>query len=346
MKAKTISKTIKEKMEDFIDSIEDEELQNSLKRNIVVTGGCIASMFLKEKVNDYDIYLKSKRCAFRVARHYCEKMNAANAGNTRAVKAVVRVTFEEKERQFNFCGGQEYAKKLSYGKHWPTKILVDEDLVLTEHEISEIQRVEVFVRSAGVATNQTEVEYEYFESRPQEEAEEYVEAAVKVEEIEDKKEKYRVAYMSSNAITLSDKVQIVLRFTGDPEEIHDTYDFVHATNWWTFKDGLVTNTKALEALLARELIYRGSKYPLASIFRSRKFIMRGWNMHVGNYVKMALQLNEIDLFDPEELEEQLTGVDMAYMQEVITAVKKKKAEDENFEFNATYLCELVERLMG
>src|SRR3546814_1364029 len=47
---------------------------------------------------------------------------------------------------------------------------------------------------------------------------------------------YRPVFMSTNAITLSDKIQIVLRFYGEADAIHENYDFVHCTNYWTSKD--------------------------------------------------------------------------------------------------------------
>nr|MCU0343906.1 T9SS type A sorting domain-containing protein [Ignavibacterium sp.] len=39
--------------------------------------------------------------------------------------------------------------------------------------------------------------------------------------------KYRPVFISENAITLSDKVQLVIRFYGTPAEIHDNYDYAH-----------------------------------------------------------------------------------------------------------------------
>ena len=125
--------------------------------------------------------------------------------------------------------------------------------------------------------------------------------------------KYVPACLTTNAITLTNDIQLVLRFYGEPEEIHKYYDFVHATNYWTSKDNrLVLNPKALECILTKELLYNGSKYPLCSIIRTKKFIRRGWTINAGQYVKMALQLNELDLTNPSVLEEQLTGVDSAY----------------------------------
>lgn len=56
---------------------------------------------------------------------------------------------------------------------------------------------------------------------------------------EDKPEEdmnYTPMFFSPNAISLSDKIQIVLRFHGDNVAIHKTFDFIHATNYFTFQD--------------------------------------------------------------------------------------------------------------
>lgn len=133
---------------------------------------------------------------------------------------------------------------------------------------------------------------------------------------------YRPVYCSKNAITLSDKIQIILRFCGRPDEIHKNFDFAHCMGYWTKETGLIISEETLSCILAKELLYRGSLYPLASIFRTRKFIQRGWTITVGQYVKMALQIAELDLLDKEVLSEQLTGVDTALWLGVIDKIKE------------------------
>lgn len=159
----------------------------------------------------------------------------------------------------------------------------------------------------------------------------------------DKKKKYQLIYVTSNAITLSDHVQIVTRFTGNPEEIHKNYDFVHATNYWTFKTGLVTNTKALESLLTKELRYQGSKFPLCSIIRTRKFVQRKWTINAGQYLKMALQLNELDLLNPRVLEEQLIGVDIAYFSILIRMLKAHQNDSADNAIDTYWLIDAIDR---
>src|SRR3546814_11138454 len=101
--------------------------------------------------------------------------------------------------------------------------------------------------------------------------------------------------MSTNAITLSDKIQIVLRFYGEADAIHENYDFVHCTNYWTRKDANLTlRQPALESLLFTELRYVGSKYPVCSVIRLREFISGGGGVNAVKILKMMLQISKPD----------------------------------------------------
>lgn len=161
----------------------------------------------------------------------------------------------------------------------------------------------------------------------------------------DSRPKYRPVYMSSNAITLSNSVQLVLRFYGEAEEIHKNYDFVHCTNYWTSKnDNLVLNPLALEAILAKELKYMGSKYPLCSVIRTRKFIKRGWHINAGQYLKMLMQVSQLDLTNIKVLEDQLTGVDSSYFMVIIDALKAKQESNPNWRIDSSYIAEIVDRV--
>lgn len=350
MKAKTIQQNISAKVNDWALSIKNKQLQSEVIKNSVVTGGCIASMFLQESVNDYDVYFTKQSTVFKLAVYYINEMQA----NTETAPMSIRLTYESHAMRNNALHRQEErvefkgksAKFEDIGESdyhdeefWSNKIIVNPDLDFLDMEPHEIgnflegaKRVEIFISSQGFEEDIDQDADQHHECNDDEDCEVSM--------------KYRPAFLSSNAITLSHKMQLVLRFVGTPEQIHETYDFVHATNYWTDKEGLVTNQEALEALLARELVYRGSKYPLASIFRTRKFIQRGWNLHIGNYIKMAIQLNDFDLTNEKVLEEQLTGVDSLYMRQVINAINIQKKNNPGFEYNSLYVCELCDRIMG
>lgn len=322
MKRKTINKVLREKIEDWISSIKDEKLKELIKRDVIITGGCIASMFLKEKVNDYDVYFKTIETTFKVCEYYSKIMNDR-------ISAEVKPQIIERGHHLN-------KSSFGSGKFKSLENVIDYEPVKNE-DVK--YRVRAFIESKGVVSDDSysaEDEYEGVESEP---------IAPNLEQIEKEeiKESYYPVYISTNAITLSHKIQIVLRFYGNPEIIHDNYDFVHCTNYWTFESGLVTNTPALECLLSKELKYFGSRYPLASILRTKKFINRDWTVNAGQYIKMVFQLNEMDLHNIETLEEQLTGVDIAYMHDLIKTIKAKKEEDPNFEIK-DYFISVVEKI--
>lgn len=310
MKIKTINKVLTDKMNDFLESIEDEPLRRDVKRDMLITGGCIASLLLQEKVNDYDVYFSNVDTAIQVAAYYASRMDAD-----------IDLLLHDTDTSTPYYLDLNGADGEGLEGRGPLRISPAD---ISYKSYPHVTRVGMFISSSGVAE---ETESEDFTD----EVEDYVEP-----------KKYRPIFISENAITLSDKVQLVLRFTGNPAEIHSNYDFVHATNYWTFKTGVVTNKDALEALLARELIYRGSKYPLASIFRTRKFIQRNWRIHIGNYLKMAMQLNELDLKDPHVLRDQLTGVDAAYLSGVIAAAQALPGD----KLETSQLLTIIDRMMG
>jgi len=304
MKSKTIKAIIAKKISEWLGSIDDESARKIAEESTIVTGGCIASMLLGEEVHDFDLYFRTHDAALRLAEYYVKR-------------------FEVKDARGIPC---------------PIKILDKEG------------RIKIVIKSAGIASEDGTLKaYEYFEQPGAREAADYIgdvmdrdeEIDEAIQKQEDEKPRYRPVFMSTNAITLANKIQIILRFYGEPDQLHENYDFAHCTNYWTSWDGeLVLRPKALEALLARELVYIGSKYPVCSIFRLRKFIKRGFTINAGQIVKMCMQISELELSNLDVLEDQLTGVDCAYFIQVLAKLKDKDPE----KINATYLVEIIDRM--
>lgn len=158
---------------------------------------------------------------------------------------------------------------------------------------------------------------------------------------DEEKPEFVPVFVSENAISLSGKVQMVVRFTGEPDEIHKNYDFAHATNYWTSWEKKVTlRQEALECILTKELRYIGSKYPICSIMRLRKFIERGYTINAGQILKILLQVNSLDLNKFEVIREQLAGVDVSYF----FAILEKLAEKDPEKINKAYLVEILDRM--
>lgn len=289
MKGKTIKAVLSKKFKSFADSIDDDSVRKLVERNTIITGGCIASMLLGEKVNDFDLYFRNKETCVAVGEYYVAKFTASTGHPMKLEHDGDRVRIVTDRGHRGETAGD----------------------VATLDDAGEIEDV-----------------YEDLNEKAQETESEGV-------------PQYRPVFMSTNAITLSDRVQIVLRFYGEPDAIHENYDYVHCTNYWTPWDGkLVLREEALESLLAKELRYVGSKYPVCSIIRLRKFIRRGWTINAGQILKAVMQVSELDLTDPKVLEDQLTGVDSAYFMEVMRNLREKDPE----KVNAAYLVEIIDRV--
>lgn len=168
-----------------------------------------------------------------------------------------------------------------------------------------------------------------------------------VEDIKtDDKGLYLPVFLSSNAITLSDKVQVVIRFVGEAATIHENFDFVHCTHYWTFQEGLVLKQDALESFTTKTLKYIGSKYPICSVIRIKKFLKRGWTISAGEMLKMMFQISHLDLNNIDVLEDQLTGVDSAYFSKITDSIREKKEKDPSFVLTFDYLASILDRIFG
>lgn len=280
-----IKRRLHKKITAWIKSIDDENLRKRAKKDTIVTGGSIASMFLGERVNDFDVYFRTIDTAKAMAEYYLKKMEGVVAGEVK-IETLENIKGEEEER------------------------------------------VVIFIPSNGIADQRDTGEDD---------------DVAPVFEVEEKGE-YRPVFLSENAVTLSDSVQLVTRFYGEPDEIHNNYDFIHACNYYDYSsDDLVTKAEALECLLARKLHYVGSLYPIASLFRIRKFMSRGWRINAGDLLKIAWQISEIDLTDPVILREQLTGVDQAYFEYVIEALEGGLSAEK---ITSSYVGEVIDRIFN
>ena len=307
LQAKTIKRVLRRKIDKWLATITDKPTQELAAENTIVTGGAIASMLLGEKVNDFDLYMRTHEAAKRVAAYYVVKFKASSSAK--------------------FANGKQ-------------KIKID---------LCDIDgRIKIVVKSAGVAGEGETNSYQYFEqvNPDSDAAADYVEEiADAAEGAEEKKGKFRPTFLSANAITLSDKIQLVHRFYGDPDEIHENYDFVHATNYWTSWDNhLELRPAALLSLLEKRLVYQGSLYPICSVIRTRKFIKRGWYINAGQFLKMSMQISDLDLEDVDVLEEQLTGVDTAYFMELIDALRANMKETGADTVDRTYIMQVIDRI--
>lgn len=104
-----------QKVDDWINSIGDVgdwDFRNTIRRDVFVAGGCIASMLLGEPVRDYDLYFKTPETARRVAEYYTSS------------HSLVHVVLDEddmgKARVRIQCSGGSHAADVREGPYQPT----------------------------------------------------------------------------------------------------------------------------------------------------------------------------------------------------------------------------------
>jgi hypothetical protein len=314
MKKKTINAVITKKFNEWLETIGDEEVRKLVKKNTVITGGCIASMINNEKVSDFDVYFTDQKTVVAVARYYIAKFLETDPDRPR-IKLYTSDDFKQNSELSLIYARQKAIKEGADGA------TADADL-MDFYEMSSLSkeegRVFIYISSRGIASEKL-VDLDDCEN-PLDEG---------VEDTEDTtKPKYRPVFFSSNAITLSDKIQIVTRFYGDAKQIHSNFDYAHTTNYWNSDEGkVVFSIEAYEACHNKELIYVGSKYPVCSLFRMRKFISRGFTITAGEILKIVMNINEFDLTNVRVLRDQLIGVDSAYFMHLIDSIKNNEKID-------------------
>lgn len=286
MQTKTIRKNIEMKMDQWLETITDVELRKSVRKNILVSGGSIATLFFNEKVNDYDVYLMDRDVLKALVIYY--------------TKSFDNIKVLDGREKLKYLGGQENDINGAYATSIRT---LKEDQIKLFFED----------KNGGMKVNEDKEvgKFEYFP-----------------------------IFFSPNAISLSDDVQIVIRFWGNAVQVHKTFDFIHATNYFTFEEGLVTNKEALESLLTKQLKYQGSLYPLTTIIRVKKFLKRGWNITAGETLKVMFQISELDLKNPDVLEEQICGVDVAYFSALIEALRTVPKE----KYTSSYINAIIDKV--
>lgn len=325
MKAKTINKILTGKFIAWTKSITDEPTRKLVQDNSIITGGSITSMLLNEPVNDFDIYFSNAETAFAVARYYVGKLKENPPAAFKGYKDKIHAEMHPAE------GDKPERVKILFG----AKALRGESIAQS-HNPTEF--------APGQVTDNTEPNASYDENV---EALDEIDARKVTQDADEKKRgKYRVMFITANAITLSDSIQIVLRFFGDAESIHKNFDFVHCLSYWTSHDKkLVLNSDALVCCLTKELKYQGSLFPLSSVIRTRKFLTRGWSINAGQYLKMLFQVSQLDLTNAEVLEEQLVGVDSAYFSHVIAKLRERvDADGKSLPVDEGHLVSIIDKI--
>jgi len=332
MLERTIKQVVRKKVDDWLSTVPDD-LEKVIRDNLIITGGCFTSMMQNETPHDYDCYFRTKEAVLAVANYYVDKWNEKHKGQKNKLG---------KACECMVLDGENPSQQLL--DYYKIKELKKSESRMIANCPSD--RVKIIFPSDGV-TGDPEA------ARASEELGTAPEVIGELDEVsaEDilnqEKERYAPVFMSTNAITLSNSIQLIVRFYGNPDEIHDTFDFRHAQAYWRSDTGeLSIPAEVYECVMNKTLIYTGSKYPVCSMFRLRKFIERGWKVNAGQMLKIAMQISDLDLHNIDVLEDQLVGVDSLYFLALIRRFEEVQKNKEGFELTTDYVVSVIDKIFG
>jgi hypothetical protein len=316
MLEKTMKQILIKKVNNWLETITDEEVKRLIKQDLIITGGCFTSMIENNQPKDFDCYFRTKNTVLKVAEYYVKLWNDNHDSEV-----------------FVFDGENPNEQVLSlYGNNSKWKN-IPEDRVMIVYPSSGVVGDPKDINSEeelGMSPEQTTPELDEIE-------------AEKV--IEEEKKEFFPVFISSNAITLSNGIQLIVRFYGEADKIHDTFDYEHCKAYFDFYNKKIEISKEVyELVVNKTLRYTGSKYPVCSVFRLRKFINRGWKINAGQLLKICLQISQLDLMNIDVLEDQLVGVDSLYFMNLIQQFRKQQEEDSNFDLTTEYVISIVDKI--
>jgi hypothetical protein len=226
MKTKQIKKLLAGLIDNFCETIVDENIKTIIKEKTFISGGCIPSMIIDEFVNDFDFYFLNKENAEKTKQYFID------------------------------------AKKT---------------------------------------------------------------------------DKFHVNLITENSINLSDKIQLVTKFTGTPEEVTNKFDWQHIKSYYKYPDILEIPNETYRLLIEKELIYTRSDYPLSSLMRLKKYIKKGWTVSNTTIIQIALEFHEA-MIKSEKIRQEKKKKEKTFFDEIIDEIGKsieekdiKIIEEENFD---------------
>lgn len=113
MQLKTIAKVCRKKINDWIYQIKksgNSEIAQIISDNTIITGGSIASMLSGAPINDFDIYFRNRKAAFRVAQYYVELYKKQNSKYIAENKLKIEIVEDSIQDKINILVNNELGK--------------------------------------------------------------------------------------------------------------------------------------------------------------------------------------------------------------------------------------------
>lgn len=111
-------------------------------------------------------------------------------------------------------------------------------------------------------------------------------------------------------------VQLIHRFTGEPQDIFEWFDFTVCMCAYDFqKKSFAFDPRFLGDIASKRLVYGGkSMYPICAMYRTLKYQKKGFKLPGSTVMHIALSVVRLKIDTYRDLKEQLMGIDTSYLQ--------------------------------
>ena len=143
---------------------------------------------------------------------------------------------------------------------------------------------------------------------------------------------YSLVAVTNNALTYKkgkSTIQLIKKYFLNPKDLIEKFDFtICQCAYNNITDEFILGEDFLHALASRSLKFTGkTDYPIASFYRMKKFMSRGYNASAVDMIAMALCVNNLVIKTFVDLKAQLEGIDTFLLKDLTDAlITKGEAE--------------------
>lgn len=111
--------------------------------------------------------------------------------------------------------------------------------------------------------------------------------------------------------------------TGKPEDIFKHFDYTICMGAYSFKnDSFYFHDDFFKHLAQRRLVFNpGTKFPISSLVRIKKYMERGYSISGIEIIKIALQIQQLSILTNKDLANQLGGIDVLLLDSLLKEMR-------------------------
>ena len=119
------------------------------------------------------------------------------------------------------------------------------------------------------------------------------------------------------------------------EDIIKHFDFTICMGAYDINIGaFILHPRFLLDIARRDLVFNvEAKYPLASLYRIKKYIERGYKISGTEIIKIGLAINNLKMGDYTDLKEQLMGIDTLFLKELTDKLMTPEYAEKKYDLN-------------